>query len=532
MPANKRRFRIPAGVTLRECSVVIVGSTCKICGRDFKCESDVILHRRWRHNTAIGPLIESLNNESYFQDIGQNCDICNAYFVNISDLKIHKRLIHKHRRRKKLRKETVHVTFKLQGVTIMDVNLDRKYLKVQENLRYVVDADTQTPNWFEEHPDDCATNIDLFLRDPVANDSHIEYGIWPHKANRYIVGKFASTKDDTIACSTNIVGRSLAKILNMPHRNTIAGSDDSYKEYEIPHDSTSKEHSNVLLGNLTIHDKENSQRIDNAYSKERERKKAYCEDKILDDSKEFSMYQSNKSDQIVSSVSKQNSWSSKNCHDLISRSNKVAGYKKSAGLTSSVIDSVEVPIDNENNNFDSAMKKRTLLSRDNEKNESLKVDSNVDDDIQEVLRITRGNAQSDINHESPNRTEREMLVQNSAELYMLSIQGKSTVYPEKCNAEFTTNVESSNYLPFTTITESSYQFLANTFDKKLGIYLEDLHHYGIRCYENLPEINNNNLEEYPVYDHQDFLNPWMQAAESQYTNGLRANDNEAIVVLD
>lgn len=452
MPANKRRFRIPAGVTLRECSVVIVGSTCKICGRDFKCKSDVIVHKRWRHNATIGPLIESLNNEN-FLDIGQNCDICGMYFVNISNLIIHKRLIHKHGRRKNLRKRTVHVIFKLQGVTIMDVNLDRKYLEMQENLKYVVDANTQTPNWFEKHSDDCATNIDLFLQEPIVDESHIEYGMRPQKANRYIEEKFTSTKDDTIACSTNMMGRSLAKsLLNISHKNTIPYSDDSYKKYENLHASTSKEHTNVLLGNLTVHDKENSQRIDNADSKEQEKKKGHCE--ILDDSKEFAICQSNKSNQVVSSISTQKSWSNKNRYDPIRQPNKVVGYKKSTGL----ISSAETVIDNENN-FDSATKKHTLLARANGKNESLKVDSDIDDDIQEVLRITRGNVQNDINHESPNRMEREMLVQNCTELYMLSVQGKSSIYPEKCNAGFTTNVE-SNHLPFTTITESSYQFLA------------------------------------------------------------------------
>lgn len=525
MPANKRKFRIPVGVTLRQCSVVIIGSTCKICGRDFKCESDVTLHKRWRHNKAIEPIIESLNlnNNNYFQGIGQKCDICDVYFVNIADLKIHKRLIHKHRRRKKLRKETVHVTFKLQGVTILDINLDRKYLKVQQSLEYSADADTQTPNWFEKHSDDYAENIDLFLRNPVVNDSHVEYGIWPHRTNRYIVG-FASTKD--VECSTNIVGRSLTEILNVPHKNTII-SNDSYKEYEGSHDSTSNEHTNVLLENFTIHDKENSQRIDNAYSKEREKRKVNYQNEILDNSKEFPICQSIKSEQIVPSISKQNSWSSKNCSDSIRRSNKVAEYKSIVELTSSIIDPVE--IDNKNN-FGST-KKHTPLSRDNgRKNESLKADLDIDDDVQEVLRITRGNTQSDINHESPNRTEREILVQNSTELYMLAVQGKSTMYPKKCNTGFTTNVlETSGYLPFTKITESSYQFLANAFNKKLGIYFEDLQHYGIRCYENLSEINSN-LEEYDAVYNQDFLNPWMQAAETQYTNGLRTNDNEAVIL--
>ncbi|CAL1683735.1 unnamed protein product [Lasius platythorax] len=522
---NKRSFRVSAGVTLRECSVVIIGSTCKICGRDFKCESDVSLHSRWRHNGSIGSL-NDLCHEIYLEKfiIGQKCDICDVQFQTASDLKIHKRLIHKHGTRSKYRKrpgkETIRVKFKLYGTTTMDVNLNRKYLKMENNFRYFVNAGTQTPDSLEieKHQDNRAADIDLFLSDHVVDNSHMQY-IRPHKAaNRYIVGKFTSTKGDTIAHSTSVVGRSLIEISNTPHRDVIPVSNGSCKENRrnlTSQENTASTWIRSFVNNLDIHDKENSEGKLN----ERKRENVYCQTEfLLNDNKGTLIYQRDKFDQTTLLTSKQIS-ANEICDPIKQPNEGNKGNKGSAGLTNSLADSEEIIIDNENNNkVDETMTKHSLapLTRNsfNRKNELIKGNSNIDDDVQEVLRITRRNLQSDINHESPNRTEREILVQNTVnETLTFPTRRESTICPEKCNAGFTANFEPSNYSTFTTVTESSYQFLANTFDKKLGIYLEDMHHYGIRYYNELAEINNNNVEEYAIYAHQGLFESRIQAEE-------------------
>lgn len=519
---NKKSFRIPSGVTLRECSVVIIGSTCKICGRDFKCESDVSLHSRWRHNGTIGSLIDDLHHEIYLENI-QKCDICDVQFQIASDLKIHKRLIHKHGTRskykkKKRRKETVRVKFKLNGMTTMDVNLNRKYLKMENNLKYFIDTGTQTPDSLEieKHQDNCAAHIDLFLSDHVVDNNHIQH-IRPHKpANRYIVGKFTSTKGDAIARSTTIVGRSLLEISNTSHRDVIPDSNKSCEEYEnhsnfISQENTADTWIRSFLNNLDTYNKENSQGNLN----EPKRKNVYCQAEfLLNDNNVPLTYQREKFDK-TSLTSKQ--LANEIRYDPIKQFNKAAKDKRSAELTNSLADSEEIVIDNENNKIYETATKHPFapLTRNffNKKIESIKGNSNVDDDIQEVLRITRRNVQSDINHESPNRTEREILIQNTGNKLPFPIQRKSTIYPEKCNAGFTANFEPSSYPAFTTVTESSYQFLANAFNKKLGIYLKDMHHLGISYYNELTEINNNNLEDYAIYAHQGFFESRMQAEE-------------------
>lgn len=522
---NKKSFSVPPGVTLRKCSVVIIGSTCKICGRDFKCESDVSVHSRWRHNGTIGSLIDDLHHEIYLENIGQKCDICDVQFQTISDLKSHKRLIHKHGTRSKYRKkgrrkETVRVKFKLNGMTTMDVNLHRKYLKMENNLKYFVDTGTQTLDSLEieKHQDNCAAHIDLFLSDHVVDNNHIQH-IRPHKAaNRYIVGKFTSTKGDAIVRSTTVVGRSLSEISNTSHRDVIPDSNGSCEEYENHSNFISQENTadtwRSFLNNLDTYNKENSQRNLN----ESKRKNVYCQAEFLSNDNNVPLsYQREKFDK-TSLTSKQLSANEIRYNPTIKQSNIAAKDKRSVELTNSLANSEETAIENEKNKIYETATKHSLASLTrsvfNKKNESIKGNSNVDDDIQEVLRITRRNVQSDINHESPNRTEREILVQNTGKkLLTFPIQRESAICPEKCNAGFTTNFEPSDYPAFTTVTESSYQFLANAFNKKLGIYLEDMHHFGISYYDELAEINNNNLEDYAIYAHQGFFKSRMQAEE-------------------
>lgn len=535
--------RIPANVTLRECSVVIIGSTCRICGRNFKCESDVALHTRWRHNAALGSLMDHiLDHKMTLKNmIDQKCDVCDMSLGTMSNLihKIHKRLIDKHRvrHRKKRRKGTIRVKFKLNGVTTTDVSLDRKYIKVQNNFRCIVNVHTQTPaaleNKIPERKDECTGNIDLcfpnHITDNTADKSHIQYDIRPDKAaNQYIVGKFASTKDDAIT-NTVMMGKNLLEISNTPHKTVILGSNSSFEEHKDRHlvsqETTDVLYIKTLNDNTGIRDKENSPR-----TSERERKNIRCPNEIsFDDDKVLLACQPEKSNKTTSST-KENSWSSESSHHSIRRPNEVARTKETAGLTNSFINSVEIIINDEKSyNFDGNARKHLSppLSRLNRKTESI-TNSNVDDDVQEVLRIIRGNTmQNDINHESPNRKEREILIQNVTSDTLPS-QLKPTIYPEKCDVAFINFDSNPSYpsYPFVAVTESDYQFLANSINKNLDIYLEDLRHYGFKLYS-LPEMNNN-LEEYVVYAHENFF----EKDKPPYTSRLKTKDNEVDIVLD
>ncbi|CAL7944324.1 unnamed protein product [Xylocopa violacea] len=46
-----KKINIPNGVTLRDCSVVILGSMCELCDKCFKCETDLNVHYVLKHQT-------------------------------------------------------------------------------------------------------------------------------------------------------------------------------------------------------------------------------------------------------------------------------------------------------------------------------------------------------------------------------------------------------------------------------------------------------------------------------------------------
>ncbi|KAL6257279.1 hypothetical protein P5V15_012207 [Pogonomyrmex californicus] len=526
---NKRDFRVSATVTLRECSVVIIGSTCRICGRDFKCESDVAVHTRWRHNNhAMGSLMDILDRQMNLKNVNQKCDVCDMPFEMISDLKFHKRLIHKNksRYRGKRQRGKIRVKFKLNGVTTTDVSLDRKYIKIQDSFERYVDVYTQTPIFYENerYQDNCSGNIDLSLPNHVVNENHIQYGMRPNKAaNRYIVGKFASTKGNAIAHPVVVAERSLVEISNI---DTIPDSDDLCKEncedhyYLVTAKNAEVAFVESFINSTNTHDKENLQRRNG-----REKRNTYCRSEIsLSD--DFLACQSEEVDKTLS-MSKQNSWSSENRHYIVRWSDEIAKTQETDELTNSLLDSMEIILDNEKRyDFnENGTKLPPSLSRLNQKNESIKVNSSTDDDVQEVLRITRGNAHNDINHESPNRMEREILIQNVISETLPS-QLEPIVYP-KVDIVFTTNFQSSDCPSFMVMTENDYQFLTNSFDKRLSICLED-HHCGIRHYNDIAEINNNNLEEYK----KNSFETSKRLIKSQYTNESKVKDNEVTVVLD
>ncbi|KYN05965.1 hypothetical protein ALC62_03058 [Cyphomyrmex costatus] len=497
---NARGFRVSTAVTLRECSVVIVGSTCKKCGRDFKCESDVALHSRWRHDGDIKSLI--LNRpEMNFGDISQKCDECDMTFRIVSDLRIHKRLVHRHmlkNRGKIRRKNTVRIKFKLNGVTTTDVILNRRYIEMSSSLECFVDVCETTSDSLKNkrRQDDCVGNIDLSLPNHVMDKSHMQDGIQSHEAaNRYNVGKFASTKGDAIASRTVKVGKSLVEISNTPHKDVTSVSDGTFERnkdhcYLASQGTATDVVTKSFSDNIDIPDKENSPRIN-----------VYCQNEILidddDDSEVILACQSKTFDEPTSTF-EQNFRPNKCPPYSIRWSDKATGVEETNDSINSLIDSVEI-ISNNGKSYDLNKDATKLLSPSLSRlGEKIKKKANVDDDVQEVLRIIRGNTQCDINHESPNRMEREMLVQNTVtDTFTLPSQLEPSACSEKCNVAFT-NFKPSDYSPFMTVTESDYRLLANAFDKKLGIYFEDMQHYGIKLYNDLPEINNN-LEDYWIY---------------------------------
>jgi len=462
---NRKAIRVSTQVKLRECSVVIIGSKCRICGRGFKCETDVAVHQRWRH---FEPLMGDLENILYMKNTSHysSQSRCNIYGIEtIPNLRIHECQIQRYR--KKRRERTVKVIFKFNGIITTDRRINRKYLKMWSVQQYSVDISTQTePLENERSQDNSATNIDLLLPDHATLNA-VQCSVRPYKAaNRYILGKSIST-----ACS--MVGKSLMVISNTPHRNAISDSNGSYIEYSSSCDSMSREDrmNTLIVDNVNIQNETNS-RINTCKTRN-----AYYRSKIsiLNNRKISPACQQDESIDISSSpICKQHSGSSENLYHIPTKQ-----FNQNANVVN-IVNVVDVDVNGNDNSFDDiqiTMKRSS--TRFNDKNESTEVNANVDDDVQEVLRIMRGNIRNDINHESPNRIEREILLQSAInEICVFPTHRGSNFREEERSTKLTANdMKTSDNSLFEPIAEDSNQFLQDELNKKLNLCLKYLRHW-------------------------------------------------------
>lgn len=581
--SNRSDYILPAGVNLRECNVVIIGSTCQICGRDFKCKTDVAMHMQWRHQQLESVLNGAFNlgsdhhTENTVAEM-QKCDVCNVHLMDehdAADLKSYKRQINKKQIHERRRARKLRLIIKIAGVTMTEIRMSRKYLKVHSN-EYFADVGTQTESHEnEKRQDDYGMNIDLSLADRVVGNSRVQC-VQPHKAtNRYIQGKLASVQGDAIACSTRAPATRPIETSNMPNEDaTIDTTTDTTVDANSPCASpilsgysrkvafsrayTASSFASRLEDTIDVSDEtrdsprnspRNSPRrrfegkkgnassfagrlvdtIDvpdeakdsprRRYEGEKgntspapedtsnleNRNSSRRNDSARDDLEELIVYQrvraTGTTATATTSTATPNSWCNKNRHHPV-RSNKTASnIDKSMNPPA---EPIEIIIDNESDdNCDENMAKCSSASStqfDRDKGLAM-AEPVVDDDVQEILRITRGKVQSDINHESPNRTEREMLVRNAlGQMYVSSTQPE-IIYPEEEDDTIlvvsNNNVDSRDYPPCVAIVDDNCPFPANVatfmykYNDKLGICLNKLRDYSIGYYNDLPEINNN-----------------------------------------
>ncbi|XP_033364127.1 putative mediator of RNA polymerase II transcription subunit 29 [Bombus vosnesenskii] len=126
-----KKINIPSGVTLRDCSVIILGNTCNLCGKCFKCKIDLDKHNLLKHQAN-----EELGNMTVkeTQCTEKEIEICKNFpkSLNHSVIKASKNFATKEH--KKLR-----LTLKIGEEIIAKISVNRKYLK-KDN----VDMWTQT----------------------------------------------------------------------------------------------------------------------------------------------------------------------------------------------------------------------------------------------------------------------------------------------------------------------------------------------------------------------------------------------------
>ncbi|EFN90050.1 uncharacterized protein LOC112588026 [Harpegnathos saltator] len=554
---GKPDFIFPADINLRECSVVIIGSTCQICGRDFKCITDVALHAQWRHSRIDSVLNGDLNldhddhhhencyheqqHDSRDDPTNQKCDVCDEQ-LDTTDLKSYEGQMNK----KQIQEEEetdrkFRLIIKIAGVTMTEILLSRKYLKADSG-EYFSDADTQSESHEnEKRQDDYGMNIDLSLATGrVVGNSGIQCAR-PHKTtDRYNESKLAAIQGNAIARPTGVSENSPIDISNTPDRNATFGMHDglcaSHRYHcEIASSQTHPSTEDTFAGNLvdTIdvcdNDESCSPKRNERESGRNTNPAAEVQTSSLERPEHRHLYRQNNSSLYHSResvicqqnrpteatvIARLNPSSSDNSPVW---SNKITSSRTIDTSTDPSTEPIEIIIDNDSDdNCDEDMTQRptarsTQVARPRTENENetavhSKVGPVVDDEVQEVLRITRGKVQDDINHESPNRTEREILVQSAlGQMCMASREQPEIIYPDKNDAILVVNnIDSRGCSPCVAIVDDDddYQFPTNVNKRHITAFMCEaynkkvicwnrLQHYGMGYYNNLPEINNN-----------------------------------------
>jgi len=227
----------------------------------------------------------------------------------------------------------------------------------------------------------------------------------------------------------------------------------------------------LIVDNVNIQNETNS-RINTCKTRN-----AYYRSKIsiLNNRKISPACQHDESIDISSSpICKQHSGSSENLYHIPTKQ-----FNQNANVVN-IVNVVDVDVNGNDNSFDDiqiTMKRSS--TRFNDKNESTEVNANVDDDVQEVLRIMRGNIRNDINHESPNRIEREILLQSAInEICVFPTHRGSNFREEERSTKLTANdMKTSDNSLFEPIAEDSNQFLQDELNKKLNLCLKYLRHW-------------------------------------------------------
>ena len=126
---SSKTVNIPAGVMLRDCRVVILGASCNICGRYFKCKTDLDVHIKFRHTISTVKNITTTSTQ---------CTEYNEIIKIFPDSFKPSTITAKESVELKIRKK-LQLTIRIGEEVVVKIPLKRKHLRMK-----VIDATTQT----------------------------------------------------------------------------------------------------------------------------------------------------------------------------------------------------------------------------------------------------------------------------------------------------------------------------------------------------------------------------------------------------
>ncbi|XP_043261968.1 uncharacterized protein LOC122402875 [Colletes gigas] len=350
------RVNISNGVKLRDCSVVILGASCKICGKCFKCETDVNLHLFQRHRLYFetdgitANEIQCFNVEDEERKIFP--DPCELPTIAASKSPVIKL------------QDTTVLVLRIGKEEVCRLPLKRKYLRTIS-----IDTGTQT----EQHKE-----LTSEFPNNEFTEKNVDVGVVPHI-------DFPVFDNSSCKCCTTSM-----HVVNSTNRY-LTGNNAASKETQCE-ESTAQKRTSILnrrtkscaitaLEGNAVRDVLPNSDIMCVYEKDTKSMRCYKNSKPT--------FNSNKMD-----VNK------KQQNALPEKQSQLLEIFKTVKV---IMPPLIFPIIMPRNEISLQLNKSVT---DDEQNS--------DDEVQEVLRIVRGRDSSEeINHESPNRLEQEMLVRDA-----------------------------------------------------------------------------------------------------------------------
>lgn len=528
-----KKINVPCEVKLRDCSVVVPGAMCRLCGKYFKCVTDVNAHAASRH------LQYQTNDVVVSSELSCARDSSRAW--EASPKPAEQATIPTGRNPGTKSSGKLRLTLRIGTEIVARRAMKRKHLRI--HIGTDIATQTESTHRVEElimrKCESSAPRIDL----PVLDNSPCQCCTASmhvvNSTNQYLAGNIVASKDTDCEASRG-----------SPDLDRLAESCASSTGEKVnggpvsPSNVTQTVEQNDTAGMFCFRDGNPDELSTPHY---------LSPVSDLNDNSWITSYNSIRNDNagIVSDDSGILSEQTVQSPEKDINANEKPFEKQSlqnSGATSPVIVPIIIPIIVSNNDTPPTNKiqhRPPIPSQQRNPTPPIVAEWNANDEVQEVLRIIRGQAISEgINHESPNRSEQEMLLRDAIrDMLQMEEQGwhllergdtvelarkrrraagksdtrngnanddsgrrkkRATAQPNS-DGNVIRSVANENYVSstkelFAKVQKSSQSRVCITdsvkenvmmFNSNINVPSEVLHRYGINYYNEPFEINNN-----------------------------------------
>nr|XP_031843427.1 uncharacterized protein LOC116431732 [Nomia melanderi] len=487
------------GLKLRNCSVVILGVTCQICGKCFKCKTDVNVHMALKHGKC------SEKKETRF--IQGNSEVCQK-FSEVSQFQS----VTKKNPRTRLR-----LILRIGDEVVTDISLKRKHLKSKKSINTA----TQT------EPD----NVTKLITENSVGES-IDHSVFDNSPCQCCTATIRTTSTNQYVAANIVASEESAGRNDSCCMERLTSISEKDNDTTLNSDSFTSDLTNTKGSNLVPqYDREAMCSRQENNCNESCKRKSDSFKSVTDVTKTFV-------DTVT--VTFQSPSTDINGNEKVRDRNEKLSNSSDVINTVKLIMPVILPIIMPSQVSPKSPEDRPLASSQARLPKTGFIDEqNSDDEVQEVLRIVRGhdNIAREINHESPNRLEQEILARDAIRnMLRLEQQGwhlleksgneltkkrkrtggkfdtknvvgdetgkkKTKIVGSENNVVKTMNERSSSKESFAKAQKPGHDKMSIAENAKENVLMCNgsiniptetlLHHYGINYYSDVCEINNN-----------------------------------------